>query len=486
MKILRGIVLALLLTTNFCQAFSLLGPYAVWMDEAKGFKQPGEIGGPMNLNEGYRWNIPVVTYGFERSFLDYFGSNGLAAVEAAIQMLNQLPVAAQLNVTNYTTEPWRVNYRASALGLVDLKSVTLSLLLEQMGLAKPEPSVWCVRDFTTNGNTFDFAVIRRNFDSLTAEPSSYVNETYLSYQIVQYAALPTNGLFCDAVEFPVDPLAALKTTVAGFNLDPGAYVYQLTRDDVGGLRFLYNGNQIRHEQLLADVHLANGSTNLIRSAYRSGVEKVTFVRQPAGTGGQEFTPVTNRWTDIYYIGSEVGYQLVERIAPRPDIVFTAQDLGSHTLYTRTSTTNWINHAALNGNPGGAGPGVVAPGVAITFNNVGHVYYNTPPAQSGEAEATGSLLWGSFDGGTNAPLVYPTGMVAFQSSQVELNLTINSRQTSFRWPLIGAAYGRFQLQSTGNFNDWQAFGFLTNSGASYQFNFAAPSGEPQRFFRTIGD
>lgn len=29
--------------------FSLLGPYADWMTETNGFRQPGDIGGPMDL-----------------------------------------------------------------------------------------------------------------------------------------------------------------------------------------------------------------------------------------------------------------------------------------------------------------------------------------------------------------------------------------------------------------------------------------------------
>lgn len=60
--------------------FSLLGPYTDWMSRANGYQQPGDVGGPMDITEGYRWNVPVVTYGFDRSFLDYFGSNGVAAV----------------------------------------------------------------------------------------------------------------------------------------------------------------------------------------------------------------------------------------------------------------------------------------------------------------------------------------------------------------------------------------------------------------------
>src|ERR1051326_7906040 len=84
--------------------FSLLGPYADWMDIQKGYAQPGDIGGPMNIGEGYRWNIPTITYGFSRSFLDYFGSNGVAAVESAIAVLNQLPPASTVDLQNYTNK----------------------------------------------------------------------------------------------------------------------------------------------------------------------------------------------------------------------------------------------------------------------------------------------------------------------------------------------------------------------------------------------
>lgn len=54
----------------------------------------GNIGGPMALGEEYRWNMPIITYGFDKSFLDYFGRPGVDAVEAAIQVINDLPPAS--------------------------------------------------------------------------------------------------------------------------------------------------------------------------------------------------------------------------------------------------------------------------------------------------------------------------------------------------------------------------------------------------------
>src|SRR5208282_3002698 len=81
--------------------FALLGPFAPWMEETNDLRQPGDIGGPMDIGSGYRWNVPVVTYGFDQSFLDYFGTNGVAAVEGAIQILNSLPPASIAVPTDY-------------------------------------------------------------------------------------------------------------------------------------------------------------------------------------------------------------------------------------------------------------------------------------------------------------------------------------------------------------------------------------------------
>ena len=78
--LLAGISLILSLLPTQTSAFSLLGPYTEWMDVQKGYRQPGDIGGPMNIDEGYRWNIPVITYGFDRSFLDYFGSTAIPQI----------------------------------------------------------------------------------------------------------------------------------------------------------------------------------------------------------------------------------------------------------------------------------------------------------------------------------------------------------------------------------------------------------------------
>jgi hypothetical protein len=92
LKIAAWLGAALLLLSTFnAHAFALLGPVQPWMQVTNGVIQPGNIGGPMEMGSGYRWNVPVVTYGFDQSFQDYFGTNGVAAVESAIKILNDLP-----------------------------------------------------------------------------------------------------------------------------------------------------------------------------------------------------------------------------------------------------------------------------------------------------------------------------------------------------------------------------------------------------------
>ena len=209
-------------------AFSLLGPYADWMDVQKGYQLAGDIGGPMNIGEGYRWNMPVVTYGFDRSFLDYFGSNGVAAVEGAIGILNALPPASSVGLTNYPLATRIFNPTAGALNLVDLKSVTLCFLLEQMGLADPIRYAYCIRDYEpdASGTNYTFDIIQRNFDPASAQPSGYVNGELYSYYIhVLALSPPPTNVFCEALAIlvsgpPDSGLAFVPAATA-----PSALVY---------------------------------------------------------------------------------------------------------------------------------------------------------------------------------------------------------------------------------------------------------------------
>ncbi|HEY5914055.1 MAG TPA: hypothetical protein VJA21_25995 [Verrucomicrobiae bacterium] len=474
------------------EAFSLLGPYADWMDVEKGYRLPDDIGGPMNITEGYRWNIPVLTYGFDQSFMDYFGSNGVAAVEQAIAMLNKIPPASVIDLQAYALRAWRANWRAESAELLDLKSQTLGLLLQQMGLTDPVRNAFCIRDYQVYpGPSYYFDVIMRSFDPVTAQPSHYVNGVLLSYQVFWMTPAP-GQFFCDAQEIPVDAEAGgfePVVSMSAHGYSPyGRFVTNLTREDIAGLRYLLSGGEVHCEALLPDVHLVNTNEGpLVVTADRPGIEKVTFARHPAGPLNGRFLPFTNRWTDIYYGYFLPGYQEVERITTRPDILFTAADLGASRGWSSTGTTNWVNNAELNGNPGGLGPGVIQPPVTITYNSIGP-FYIVPPAFSTNAfptELSSYLVsgWGSFNGTTNPPITYPVGQTPFQPTEVRLTLRIQGKSYELRWPLPGRPYQRFAFQTGTNLTDWTTITTLTNSGATFEYQADAPPNEPARFFMT---
>jgi hypothetical protein len=474
--------------------FSMLGPWAEWMDITNGYRMPGDIGGPMNIGEGYRWNMPVVTYGFDRSFLDYFGSNGVAAVESAIGVLNDLLPVSSLVLSNYPLAVRRVNYQAQSAQVLNLKSATLGLLLEQMGLADPTRYIFCIRDYheAPPSTNYAFDVIERSFDPSTGRTSDYLNATRYTYFIYLLGLHPSpNTTFCYTVCYPVDPLASQTDPAASlYWTRPGLYLTNLSQDDVGGLRYLLSGGQVRCESLLPDAHaVGTNGGGLIRTADRPGIEKVSFVRHPYGSLNREFKPYTNRWTDIYYDWDEPVYQEVQRITTSPDILFTGRDLGPHQTVIRTGTTNWTNNADLNDNSGGAGPGVIQPPITFTFNTGGAFYMNIFDPSAifnglGRFNAFTLYSWGSFDGSTNAPLVYPDVRIAFQPTQVHFRLLLGGNTNDFFWPLAGAAYGRFFFQTATNFRVWTTLATLTNSGQAFSYQVQGSTNEPSRFFRTV--
>jgi hypothetical protein len=83
----------------------------------------------MDINSGYRWNVPMVTYGFDKSFLDFFGTNGVAAVENAIQTLNNLPPASTMMLTNYPFQTIQFNDTALSEFRFDLEMLCRNHLI---------------------------------------------------------------------------------------------------------------------------------------------------------------------------------------------------------------------------------------------------------------------------------------------------------------------------------------------------------------------
>jgi hypothetical protein len=353
------------------------------MQTTNGVIFPGDIGGPMCISNEYRWNVPVVTYGFDQSFLDYFGSNGEAAVKSAIQILNNLPPTSTIVLTNYPFDSQQINYAAQAQWLSDLKSQTLFLLLEHLGLAQPTRYIFVLRrwdpiftpyspylaEINWPDGTIPYYIVERNFDPQTLNASSYVNDTFYS----AYIAIFTD-LSLVIVPFAVDPFSEIYTAVADFDLNMGGFYTGLTYDDVGGLAYLLSTNNVNYETLLPDVcGIGTNANSFVNGAWRPGVDKIAFVPQPVDSLSGAFLPTTNQFTDTYITNGNTIQQQVQRVITQPDFLFSVADTGegdvTTPLFARTGTTNWINNAAANGKTNGAGPGVIQPSVQIVFREL---------------------------------------------------------------------------------------------------------------------
>jgi hypothetical protein len=239
----------LVLTALSAQAFALLGPVnESFQTPTLGYQNGDDLGAPKNLGEEYRWNVPVLYYSVDQNFLDYFGSNGLAQVQAALDAFNAIPPASALatNLSSFPTESMRHNFRAEALHLVDLKSQVMEMITREVGLSQPDRWTWCLRAQTATGPcpSFDYTVIHRNFDPFTQNYSSYVNGTLYTYFITQSCS----PLQADAVENPVDPLARQNTAVANWSTGVGDYYTGWTRDDVGGLLYLLSPTAVPNNE----------------------------------------------------------------------------------------------------------------------------------------------------------------------------------------------------------------------------------------------
>jgi len=268
-KKLSGVVL-LACASQSVFGFALLGP----LNEA--YQQGGnpnsldygfgsDVGGPKNIGEEYRWNMPTLYYAFDQSFVNYFGTNGITAIEKAFEIFNSLDNVSSYSadLSEFPLEAQRINRKAESLQLLDLKSLAMNALIEQLGLAEPDRYVWTLHDRVNPPGAscpvWDYLVIKRNFDPVTFEPSSYVNGTLYSYSIGEFCPTPNRA---DAIEFLVDPLSIPFTAVAS----PGSYATfsslgetdlgvarfglfytGLTRDDVGGLRYLLRTNNMNIE-----------------------------------------------------------------------------------------------------------------------------------------------------------------------------------------------------------------------------------------------
>jgi hypothetical protein len=321
--------------------------------------------------------------------------------------------------------------------------------MEEMGFASPTRYVFTLRarnTVTAGGITVtNYVTIMRNYDPVTLAPSRYVNNVLYTYHNAEFQ----NPNYSDAVEDAVFlPEGVEAVPVAGYGgVFQGIFRVGLSRDDVGAIRYLYHRNNYAVETLLPTVTLGTGlgnssawipftgitnfttvtnivvggGTNFVDVGLRGGRNKLKFKKVFFDAIlGSTFTAITNQYTDVT-VGTNLTMvvQSLQRGITQPDILFVCEDLGLNNNLTpvyisRSSPAGWIDNDAINGNDettDSHGPGVIAPPIRISLTDelpfftteIGDAFLD----QVGEDTAFFSGVWGSFDGSTNAPVIYPT-------------------------------------------------------------------------------
>ncbi len=275
-----------------------------------------DLGGPKDLETFFRWNVPDLTYAFDDSFVRYFGLEGVNAVHEAVRVMNDffepedgsykgvsaMDYSRDGFVSNFNTT-W-LNTTAQNQQIIDIKSLVLGMLVNQMGVGNPHRYAFTARSITQNGTgtEWSFNVRLNNYDPLTLMPTDVINGVKYSYRLIHDAAPRAGGApagaeipsFVDMEEFTTDTSGNAWTSVSGIVdafygntaiywtdtptlFDFGVYYdgknamggqYQprhaLTYDDAGALKFLYNTNNIVWEDLYPQAN--GGQVTLVEPA----------------------------------------------------------------------------------------------------------------------------------------------------------------------------------------------------------------------------
>ncbi|MFM7803566.1 MAG: hypothetical protein ACKPGK_03615, partial [Verrucomicrobiota bacterium] len=347
--------------------------------------------------------------------------------------------------------------------LLDLKTQLMSQIMANLGLTSPERWCWSIRGRAAD--PIRYSVVNFNYDPVSGRPSRYINGTLYSYVLRDIFNDAGARIFSDAREIPVDsanPNVSLASfvSVASFAtsdervsraIDPiGRYFTGLTRDDAGGMRYLYHPLNRNYEQApvgsfrgsvasagggggasaslespwtIASVGQTVGTTavgtpattttntlQLVNQGVRAGVDRVRFVRvnvDPVLRQNARQAAVT--YPEVVSSNGVVIRQVVSRVLARPEILIIARDVGLRDGYIPIGSapaplTFQNTGSVLDGSA--EGPGIVEPISGYTFSKVG--VYSLNIGNSDEQDGQPGILWGSFDGSTNAPVLYPAG------------------------------------------------------------------------------
>lgn len=267
------------------------------------FNFTDDMGAPQPIKEFYRWNIPYLTYSFDATFVQYFGLDGMAAVNEAVNVVNNffsnsqysgvssLDLAREGFLSNYNSHA--VNVTAQNRQIIDIKSLVLGMLVNHLGLGNPHRYAYSIygTNISSSANQVNFNVVNRNFDPLTFQPSGTINNVTYSYRLIhdQTAGLPNPALvlptLMDMEEFTSDTSGNAFSAIASITdaffgntalfwtdiptkFAFGSFYHNdyavggqteprhtLTFDDAGGLKYLYRTNNFVFENLDPSVQI---------------------------------------------------------------------------------------------------------------------------------------------------------------------------------------------------------------------------------------
>jgi hypothetical protein len=253
------------------------------------------------------------------------------------------------------------------------------------------------------------------------------NTTSVTYQtngvVGDYVILPTN--WCE-----VSIISSQLTNVTSFTNPVVTATNFFGATNQAGTLLAFTQNLIgyftNHYFIVYPITCNNSNVALYQ-----GIDKFTFIRRDFDSlTGRYFQPLTNWYTLNMVTNNTVIKQRVHRIVTRPDILITAADLaagpdqppatpavrrsiGANTGYNTNFENLYlagpgtIESGNAPGLPGGNGP---LPGTQFIYNNVGPIFINFGLVDTNafleEQDHIPIFVWGSFDGTTNVPTIYP--------------------------------------------------------------------------------